>query len=97
MLSAANSATGSNVINTRSSQWKKQRKVASYEFSAKTLKTFMYSTFLKHAEKTMGVACEVVKEEAGGGVVDVQEVRSGESGFKGRRYVPILPSLVCCC
>jgi cytochrome P450 len=46
---------GDGIFNADGFNWKKQRKVASYEFSAKTLKTFMFDTFVKHADKITGL------------------------------------------
>lgn len=64
---------GGGIFNADGFNWRKQRKVASNEFSARTLKTFMFDTFVKHAKLTM----DVVRLETEGdadGRVDVQEL-----------------------
>ena len=60
---------GDGIFNADGLKWRKQRKVASYEFSAKTHKTFMFDTFARHADKINGLV-----RDAESSTVDFQDL-----------------------
>ncbi|GMH65253.1 hypothetical protein TrLO_g12530, partial [Triparma laevis f. longispina] len=64
---------GEGIFNADGVAWKKQRKVASYEFSAKTLRTFMYDVFAKHSQQALSVM-KTEKAASSSELVDCQEV-----------------------
>ena len=63
---------GDGIFNADGTTWKKQRKVASYEFSAKTLRTFMYDVFSKHSKQALQVM--MAEKSSPSSLVDCQEV-----------------------
>lgn len=64
---------GHGIFNADGSMWKMQRKVASHEFSVRSLRDFMFAVFHEHATAAAALV-QAACRGGGGGVVDVQDL-----------------------
>lgn len=83
-----NDFLGCGIFNVDGDQWRTQRKLASHEFSAKSLQEFVVETLKSEVEMRLLPALEASAHNAK--VVDLQVIKGGAKKETGERWMSII-------